>query len=392
MPHPSRSTPVKGKMLLLVAFCMNFMFGVLYAWSVFLNPLEEFLSLTRTATSVVPAIGLVCFTIGVFFHSRFVETFSPGMLVTVTLGFAGLGHILFGLVPSYESLVVGFGFLFGGACGTGYGIALYFARSAFSPTSGWAVGLVVAAFAIGGMSVSAVSASVLTEIDVAASFRTIGWVFLVAAISLGAFTKVFTSHNKEHRAEKTAITAPLNKEFLHLAFGYYAFCYLGLAIVSHGKEILGSHPVSPGIPELGPVILNFGYIIGACIGGVVTTRFPNRLTPSVFMAATLLAVVSLNFPAPPSLQLLAVIIVGVGFGSIVSVFVMILSACYDETVVGYYYGRLNVGYGLAGFSAPAVTGWLYDMNGNYDLAIWFAGIVGLLGLAAILRSRLVDNF
>jgi len=387
----SYSSASSRKHLLLVAVGMNFLFGVLYAWSIFLEPLENFLGQTRTVISFVPALGLLSFTIGVYCHSYLLRYFSSRTLVSSTLALAGLGHLLFGYFPSYIGLLLGYGILFGVSCGTGYGLALHLARNAFIPTSGWSVGLVVAAFAAGGMTASMLAATILPANDLVTSFQMIGWMFCVASVVLGAIAETKNNPMGLQKTGGRRPSQPFSKTFLQMAFGYYAFCFLGLAIVSHSTAILYSRDVSPAFAGLGPVLFNLGYIVGACIGGVVTEKFPNQYTPTMFMAATLLAVISLIVLSSAPTLLMAVAIVGIGFGSIVSIFVMILSAKYEEETVSFQFGRLNIGYGLAGLSAPAITGWLYDLRGQYDFAVSFAGIVGFAGLLAVLRCRLNDS-
>ena len=61
------------------------------------------------------------------------------------------------------------------------------------------------------------------------------------------------------------------------------------------------------------------------------------------------------------------------------------------TVAGYYgvsglprvYGRLASAFGIAGLLGPSAAGVLYDWQGGYELAILIAGILAVIGVAAL---------
>jgi MFS family permease len=88
-------------------------------------------------------------------------------------------------------------------------------------------------------------------------------------------------------------------------------------------------------------------------------------------------------PLPPAAAAVAVFVIGSGFGSTVSVFVMMLTRSYGTDRVGALFGRLNISYGLAGFLAPSITGWMYELSGDYTTSLWFGDFLGVLGLLAM---------
>ena len=87
------------------ALLINAGLGVLYIWSLFLGPLESQLAVDRATLSFVPALALVGFTVGMVIQAGALRVMSPGALAALSLGLAGAGHVLFGLVPSVPTLI-----------------------------------------------------------------------------------------------------------------------------------------------------------------------------------------------------------------------------------------------------------------------------------------------
>lgn len=357
--------------------------GVFYGWSLFLAPLEDVVQRSRADLSFVPALGLLCFTVGVLVHDAVIRRIRLAVLVSGVVAAAGLGHLTFWLFPSYPALLLGYGAVFGSAAGIGYGLALALARTTFSPTRGWTVGLTVAAFAAGGMAVSAMGAAFGPPQDMASLFGVIGAVFLPSALALGLLLRGSELTFGDGPRSRASPMAVQRGPFLRLAFGYFVLCYLGLLVVSHGVALLAAS----GEPAfLAPFVLNAGYIAGAFLGGVIAARRPGRAVPLAFLLASTVSALSLSLPLPPAAAaaaFVAVFVIGAGFGSTVSVFVMMLTRSYGSDRAGALFGRLNVSYGLAGFLAPSITGWMYELSGDYTTSLWLGGLLGILGLVAM---------
>ncbi len=367
---------------LISAVAVNVMIGVLYGWSLVIAPLEEFLSVSRGTLSFVPALGLACFTAGVFVHDGIVRRVRLPVLSFGVMLMAGAGHLLFWFVPSYFGLLFGYGVVYGFAAGIGYGLALALARGAPPPIRGWALGLTVAAFAASGMIVSAAGAVLGAPRNVLGFFGAIGIAFCLCAVILALLLRRsgVLSIEADHQSAGPIDVRPV--QFLLLAGGFFALCYLGLMGVSHGVAILSEQNVVPALSSLTPFVLNFGYILGAVLGGAVAARVPERIVVSAFLLPSMLSVLAISAPVPASAKLLSFLVIGLGFGSTVPVFVVVLTVRYGADKAGILFGRLNIGYGMAGFLAPAASGWLHDLSGSYEIPLWLAACLGSLGLLA----------
>ena len=378
--------------LLLSGVLINFLMGAMYAWGIMLAPLEEMLNLSRSAVGMVPGIGLMCFTFGVYVHDAVVRQIPASAVAALVVLIAGAGHLLFCIWPGYTTLLLGPGVIFGTAAGIGYGVSIAYAQASCPSNQGLAVGLVVASFAASGMTLSAAAAaSGISTAQVPYLFGTLAAVYLAMFPLLWMLLRaedVRSSHDPQ-----TPVTAPvvIGKPFLALALAFFAFCYIGLMIMSHGVAILRELGASAQLSSLAPFLLNAGYLAGALLGGIFVERSSPNFAPIFSLSVLLLGLMALNAGLPSGVWFIAILVLGVGFGSTVTMFVSLLAHRYGSANAGLLFGRLNVAYGLAGLAAPSVSGLLFDFSGSFRLPILVAGAFGALGLLALVANRASDS-
>ena len=368
------------------ALTINAVLGVLYGWSLFLVPLETLLASTRAEISLVPSLALVCFTIGMFFHDNLLRRIPLALLTSGALAMAGLGHLLFYWLASYASLVFGYGVLFGLGGGVGFGLALALARATTAQPRGSIVGVVAATFAISGMSISALGAALGTVEPVERTFGFLGGVFLTAAAGAAILLRG-RQFPYNVRAQTVSVRGETRTSSFWLLFvGNFAMCYAGLMFISHGAALLHEQGLSIGDASWAPFSSNLGYVLGALFGGVVATRFPGRIVPLVFSVLSLLSAAAFLVPNFLVAQIAGLFFIGSAFGGTVSVFMMLFTMWFGVDKVGALFGRINIGYGLAGLLAPAVTGWLFTNMGGYTTPVMTSVALLLLGSIAIAVS------
>jgi hypothetical protein len=77
------------------------------------------------------------------------------------------------------------------------------------------------------------------------------------------------------------------------------------------------------------------------------------------------------------MSLVALGCVGAAFGASTSTYPVTIAGYYGIARVPAIYGRVSIGYGVAGLTAPYLAGKLHDLAGDYRLALAIAAIVGL---------------
>ena len=365
---------------LAAALLINAGLGVLYIWSLFLSPFETELATDRATLSLVPALALVFFTIGMVMYSAVLRRTSAPMLAAISLGLAGAGHILVGIVPGVPGLIIGYGVLFGIGGGLGYLLALALATRAEPKIRGIMVGITVATFAAAGVILAFFIPALIVRNGAVATFVAIGialWVAGVVAYGLLRGTVL-----ADHAAGKDegSFLGPL---FYKLAIAFFAVCAMGLMVISHSTGILASLGAGE-LATYGPVACNIGYIVGCLTGGKLEERLGGRGALTFVCVVLVVALGGLLLPMPFAGYLIAIALAGASIGSIASVMPMLIAGYYGVERVGTIYGKLNIAYGLGGLIAPWIAGVLYVRTGGYSTAILLGVAIAAVGVAASL--------
>jgi MFS family permease len=349
--------------------------GVLYIWSLFLAPLESELATDRATLSLVPALALVGFTVGMVLYAGVLRRLSVGGVALLSLGLAGAGHVLFGLFPSVPTLLVGYSALFGIGGGLGYLLALGLATRSEERMRSIAVGITVATFAASGVVLAFFIPGIVARTSAASTFLFIGialWVIgAIVAILLRGIT-LATDAGPQALPVRYASSL-----FLQLALAFFAVCAVGLMVVAHSTGILVAIGAGTAA-SLGPIVYNIGYIIGCLTGGKISEIIGGRLGLGFLNLLIAVAMPTLALSAPVPAALLALGLVGAALGGVASMMPMIIARFYGVERLGAIYGKLNIAYGLGGLIAPWIAGILYVRSGSYAGALYLG-----LGLATI---------
>lgn len=382
MPH---SYSIPDWQTITFAAVVNAMIGVLYLWGLFLLPLETATGHSRAELSLVAAIALVGFTIGVVLHSALLRLLGFSGVAVVAFLLAGGGHLLFAVFPVYPALIVGYGIAFGVGSGIGYGLALALASSVENSRRGLAIGIVMASFALSGILLPLIVGSLITSTPPSLVFGVIGAAMLVVGLVVYAFLRHQTSGELSVLPSPVASEVWLSRRLITLGTIFFSICFVGLMAVAHGTAMAAANGLSSRSIELMPTTLMLGYLSGSLFGGklVETVKGPIAVT-----ATSLIAFGGLWFidSKANGAALLGASVIGATFGASASLMPMVIGEQYGRDQIGPIYSKLIIAYGLAGLLAPWTTGLLFGATGSYRIAILIG--MGMCILSALLGLTL----
>ena len=368
------------------AIAVNMAMGLIYVWSLFLLPLEAALGTSRGTLSLVASLALAAFTIGMVIHAGLLSRLGATPYATLVFLLVGGGHLLFGLAPTYATLLAGYGLAFGLAAGLGYGLALALATGVDDAQRATAVGLVMAAFALSGILLPLLVGRWIAESDPAASFRWIGW----ACLALGAIivTGLYVLSPRLGGAGEPGKALPvrmLSSEFLRLFLVFFLMCFVGLMLVAQVSGIATSQGLAGAVVLASTSVFTSGYLLGSLLGG----RLVERIGGWALVGMNLLAMAgSLALGVPFALPVLAGAgAIGFSFGSTASIMPVLIGLRFGAQWIGAIYGRMMVAYGLAGMLAPWISGMLYEASRSYASALMLAAMASLVGAVLGLGLR-----
>src|SRR3974377_4383 len=159
---------------------MNLALGTLYAWSIFVAPLEKEFAWKRSQTSNVFTIAVVVFALSFILAGRLQDKFGP-FWVSLTGGLlVSLGFFLCAYTTSLNYLFVCFGVIGGLGNGFGYATPLPVMAKWFPDKRGLAVCLAVGGYGAGSAIFGPLSQLILIPAyGLATTFQILGAIFLV---------------------------------------------------------------------------------------------------------------------------------------------------------------------------------------------------------------------
>ena len=382
---------------------MNLALGSLYAWSVFVAPLEKEFGWKRAETSNVFTIAVVVFALTFVVAGRLQDKFGP-FWVSLTGGIlVSLGFFLCSYTHSLNYLYVCFGVIGGLGNGFGYATPIPVMAKWFPDKRGLAVGLAVAGYG-GGSSVFGPLANLklIPAYGVHTTFMILGVIFLFMTV-FGAFLL----HNPPagykpagwvpaQAAKAAATTYEFSpSEVLHTPAFYFMWVAYALG-ASAGLMVISQlvpFGKSVGIPSaalitMSLVVAAIGNASGRILSGWMSDAL-GRLNVLRLMIAISMIAMPILYQVGGNVTLLyvTVFVVYWCYGTQLSVNGSTAADFWGTKNAGINYGMLFTAWGVAGIIGPRIAGVLFDKYKNYQMAFYTAAVLAAVALLCELAAK-----
>ena len=385
---------------------MNLALGVIYAWSVFVAPLNADFEWTRTQISVVFTIAILSigswFVVAGFLQDRF----GPQRVAAFGGVLYALGFFLASQTESLIWLYITFGAIAGAGNGFGYAIPIPVCSKWFPDRRGLAVGLVVGGYGAG----SGIYGPIAREVLIPAY----GWqgtmqisalIFLVMTLAAAYLLKNPPPGYKPPTpagvqtgggAQKAPV--PVAREFTTgemvrtptFYLLWIAYCLgtaAGLMVISQLVPV-GEAAGLGAAAALGLTIGAIGNTGGRVLSGWMSDTVGRLNTLRLMVLISAVALPLFYFVAGEVvLFYLVLVVIYYCYGTLLSVFASTCADFYGTRHMGVNYGLLFSAWGVAGIIGPVIAGQVFDATGNYQLAFYLAAALSVVALGALMLAR-----
>jgi OFA family oxalate/formate antiporter-like MFS transporter len=388
---------------LLGGMMMNLAFGSVYAWSVFVAPLEKQFGWKRANTSMVFTI-VICMTAFMSSLSGWIyDRWGPSFCAFAGGLLSSSGFFLSAYAHTLPALLLSFGVIGGLGCGLGCTVIISVLAKWFPDRRGLAIGLTVGAFSASSALFGPLAATLLIpRYGYAATFQILGIIFCAMTMTGAIFLKNppigyrpsgwvpdFSGKASPSLYDFTPREMLTSITFYLLWLGYAFGCAAGLMVISQLVPYLSSRgitnqTVTVTIFILGAVASLLGRILSGWMSDVLGRLYVLRL----MVAASAIAM-PLLFLAGTHLAVLYGAIVAVYFcyGTQFSVNASTCADFWGVRHIGLNYGIFITAWGVAGIIGPRLGSVLYDAHHNYRAAFFSAGLLGAIALLFELLAR-----
>ena len=367
--------------VLAAAVLIMLSLGTLYAWSLFLAPLEAALSLGRGPVSSIFGLATVSFAAALLFMPLAYRYVSASSIALLAGWLAAAGLALSALAPGgLLAVQSGYGVAFGLANGIGYGLALQVANDALPRRRGLATGIVVAAYAMGAVLFAPLARWGLGHWSVWQCFAAMAGYFAAAGVLFWLLLKGVRCAPHSGRLTH-AMQATQPRRTFWLLWGLFLFgAGAGLMALGHAAGLVSAYGGSVPALALGTAVIALGNGSGRLAAGWLSDHVEPRL---VLAGAGALGALSLGvlalWPGPETVYP-ALAGIGFAYGLIAAGVAAAVAYFYGRELVSAVFGRVFTAWGIAGLTAPVLAGLLLDAGGSYLPALYLAAGSALLAM------------
>ena len=378
---------------------MTLALGTLYAWSIFVTPLENEFGWKRAQTSIVFTLAVVTFATSLLLAGKLQDRFGPFWISVTGSVMISLSFFLFAHTHSLHYLFFSYGILGGIGNGFGYSTVVPVMAKWFPDKTGLATGLALAGYG-GGSAIFGTLANLVLfpHFGWRISCMVLGGIFLVMTMA-GAFLLKNPAAKKHpatgkpnfaadgyHFAPSEILKTP---SFYLLWLGFGLGSTAGLMVISQLIPFAKNQGVSSAtLATLGLVVGAGGNVTGRILSGWLSDLMGRLNTLRVVLTVSSVAMPGLYWVGKHVAEFYALIfIVYFCYGTQASVNASTTSDFWGTRNAGTNYGLLFTAWGFAGVLGPTIGGVLFDKYRNYGAAFYAASALAVVALICLLLAR-----
>lgn len=363
--------------ILVVGVVTMLMYGIIYAWSIFIPPLEAEFGWSRASTSLVFSVAMIALSVGMTCvgqlakHMPLRRVFLLGGLLVV----AGLVCCRFVTQPWHLYL------LYGVLCGFGVGLAYTSWTTSvlawFGDRAGFASGFLVMGFGMGTVVLGAVATLLIYS---ALGWR---WAFTIIGASVFAWSLLACAFMRTPPPKVAALRSKRSDTGLSLAgkqvassSSFWIFCawrsfFMGsvAAIIAEASVMMTGIGASVAFATTAVAALGLGNGLGRPLGGIVYDRLGQAKT-MVLLPALGLAVSVATLPCYlahlPAAFAALVLAAGLVYGMYSAINTSFMRTTYGQANLATNTGISALVLAPFNLIFPVLAAAIFDGSGSYD--------------------------
>jgi OFA family oxalate/formate antiporter-like MFS transporter len=410
MKEYSMSTKVKNRWFMaLAAMAIHISIGSVYAWSVYVKPIQSTMNWTLTDVTITFSIAIFFLGLSAALMGKFVERKGPKVAATLAAVLFGLGTVGSGLAIHMESkllLYFTYGVLGGAGLGIGYISPVSMLVKWFPDRRGMATGLAIMGFGFAS-AISGPAIKVLIDaVGISSTFYILGSIYFIVMFSAAQylanppegympahFTAAINAGKKKLKEDLVNITrdeAVKTARFYGLWIMLFINVTCGIAIISVASPLLQEVIGISALAAASAVGL-MGIFNGA--GRIAWASISDYLTrPVVFVLFFITQIIAFYMLTTVTSILLFQILLyyimtcyGGAFASVPAY----IGDIFGTKELGAIHGYILTAWALAGLVGPIIIAYVKDTTGSYTGTLYV--FVGLFVVALITSLLMLAN-
>lgn len=407
---------VRRHVYLSVGFIILLLTGLIYAWSIFIVPLENDFGWDRTQTSIIFTITMAAFCLGSVANGFLIGKIGPRITLIGAAILFFFGFFLASRTTELWQIFISYGVFVGAGVGIVYNTMISTIGKWFPDKKGFASGVSLMGFGLGGFILGSVASSLISI----GGWRTVFVVFAIAfpvAVLISSFIirapkEIETDNLPAPKAaanseDKTQATALKNSETIEKTTGnmlktpvfwvYFVWTILlsaaGLVVIGHAATIaegFASLPLS--IPFTVGLVTIFNGVARVCFGVLFDKLGLSKCLYAVAGVGVLAAVgMLLSIVAgSPILLILSFVLTGMFYGGTPTTNTTFVMSQFGQKHFAANFSVMNLCLLIAPTLGTYMAGALWTSTGTYlSATAVMAGYTVVAMLLSFVINRMI---
>ncbi|MBR5580661.1 MAG: OFA family MFS transporter [Treponema sp.] len=379
----------------------NFCAGMLYSWSIYVNPLMEAHGWERGSVSLAMSIATLVIPISMIPAAKILAKKGPTKTALIGTIFLVLGLAIAGLTASLPLLYLGFGVFGGIGVGFIYGTPIATCVKWFPDKKGLISGLAVGGFGLGSIVFAPICTSVIASLGPNTTFLIQGAITLVGMIIAAPLMKAAPDGFKPEGWNPPVATAASGashdytsaemlktKQYWFLLIMYLFANMSGLMVIGHASPIAQA-VAGLTAAQAGAIVsvLSIANTAGRFMSGALCDKLGAKRVVTIIYIVNAVLLVALQF-----LTNFATIALGIGglavcFGAMMGAYPSLVVDYFGVKYSGPNYARIFLAYGIGGIIGPQLAVRVVAATGGYTLAFVIIGASCIIGAVMSIISK-----
>ena len=374
---------------------MNLALGAVYAWSIFVRPLEQEFGWKRADVSTVFTVLVFVFGLTFVLGGRMQDKLGPTKVSLIGASLNSLGFFMAGYTTSITWMIFWLGVVAATGQGFGYSTPIPVMSKWFPDRRGLAVGLAVAGYGGGSAIFGPLGGNwLIPTYGWRNTFFIFGVIFMVMGlIATWLLQNPPAGYKPEGWQPSAAAKAAATKyEFLPseavktptMWFMWVAYALgtaAGLMVISQLVPFARQQGHAIEIATTAIFVGAIGSASGRILSGWMSDGLGRLNVLRLMIGVSALSMFLLfHVGASVAMLYLMVFVIYWCYGTQLSVNASTAADFWGTKNVGANYGILFTAWGVAGIIGPRIGGQLYDKFGNYEYAFYTAGVLSIVAL------------
>jgi MFS family permease len=352
---------------------------------VFLKPLESLLGLSRADLALVFAVAAAGFGAGMNLAPHVFGLASTPVLVLTCAAASTVGIGLAATAGGLAQLAIGYGVLFGGGGGAAYIMVQQAVNLAVTRRYGLVNGYIVSLYPAGAMIAAPLFGWAVREFGVRVALGGLAGALAVT----GALSAWLIARSRVTLSAAASGAAPAEAErrrsvFWRLWVIFFLAASAGLMGLSQAAGIIAAYGGSTALAVYGTTFIAGCIAVARLGGGWMADWLTIPTVAASAHAVALAGNLGLTLWPGPGMSVLALTLVGLGYGVISGVTAAAVAVYWRRSLYGRVAGRLYLAWCVAAIVLPIAAGWLYDLTQGYGTAVRIAAVGNVLGVLVAL--------